>query len=141
MTSLDVAKRFVERINAHDVDGLVALMTSGHTFVDSLGNRFTRPSIEQGWWDYFGTVPDYWIRVECALSEGGVSILIGTAGGTYVSKGGTLRPENRWETPAVWVARTRGQKVAEWRIYSDNEPIREKMRRAVPGNARRERRG
>ena len=141
MTSLDVAKRFVERINAHDADGLVALMTRGHTFVDSLGNRFTRPSIEKGWRDYFDMVPDYWVRIERAFSEGGVSVLIGTAGGTYVSKGGTLRPENRWETPAVWVVRTRGRRVAEWRIYSDNEPIREKMRKAAPRNARRQGRG
>ncbi len=129
MASSDVAKRFVERINAHDVDGIVALMTPDHAFVDSLGDRSVLPAIEGGWRAYFGMVPDYWVRVDRAISEGDTSILIGAAGGTYVSKGGKLRPENRWETPAVWVARTTGPRVAEWRIYADNEPIREKMRR------------
>jgi len=129
MASSDVARRFVERINAHDVDGLVALMTPNHTFVDSLGDRSVRPAIENGWRAYFGKVPDYWVRVDRAFSEGDTSILIGAAGGTYVSKDGKLKPENRWETPAVWVARTTDQRVAEWRIYADNEPVREKMRR------------
>jgi ketosteroid isomerase-like protein len=128
MKSSEVAQRFVERINAHDVGGLIALMTSRHTFIDSLGNKFARPEIESGWRDYFAMVPDYWIRIDRAFSQGETAILIGAAGGTYVSKGGKAMPENRWETPAVWVARVEGAKVAEWRIYSDNEPIREKMR-------------
>jgi ketosteroid isomerase-like protein len=132
LTSLEVARRFVERINAHDVEGLIALMTADHTFVDSLGDRSTRPAIEKGWRQYFGMVPDYWIRIDRAFSHEDISILTGLAGGTYVSEGGVVRPENKWETPAVWVARVEGRKVAEWRIYSDNEPIREKMRKSNP---------
>ena len=128
MTSSDVALRFVGRINAHDTEGLVKLMTPGHTFVDSLGGKSTRPGIEHGWKEYFRMVPDYWVRIDRALSDGDLAILIGRAGGTYVSKGGAPKSENRWETPAVWIARIEEQKVAEWRIYSDNEPIREKMR-------------
>jgi ketosteroid isomerase-like protein len=34
---VDAALAFVERINDHDVDGLVALMTEDHCFVDGLG--------------------------------------------------------------------------------------------------------
>ena len=32
-----VIRRFVERINAHDVDGLTALLTEDHRLVDALG--------------------------------------------------------------------------------------------------------
>jgi ketosteroid isomerase-like protein len=124
----DVAKRFIERVNAHDVDGLVKLMTEDHTFVDSMGDKSARPAIEDGWRQYFEMVPDYWIRIDRTVSKGDTAILIGTARGTYVPKGGLSRPENRWETPAVWVAQVRGGKIAEWRIYSDNEPIRARMR-------------
>jgi ketosteroid isomerase-like protein len=127
LTSSNAARRFVDKINAHDVEGLVALMTANHAFVDSLGDKSTRPAIEKGWRRYFDMVPDYWVRVDRVLSDKNTSVLIGLAGGTYVSEGGVVRPENKWETPAVWVARIEGQKVAEWRIYSDNEPIRSKM--------------
>jgi ketosteroid isomerase-like protein len=130
MKSSDIALRFVERINAHDVEGLTALMTDHHAFIDSMGTKFLRPGIEGGWRDYFEMVPDYWIRIDRAFSEGDTATLIGAAGGTYIPKGGKAAPESRWEAPAAWVARVDGAKVAEWRIYSDNEPIREKMRKS-----------
>jgi ketosteroid isomerase-like protein len=34
---LELVRAFVGRINAHDVDGLAALMTEDHRFIDSLG--------------------------------------------------------------------------------------------------------
>jgi ketosteroid isomerase-like protein len=126
----EVVEKFVDLINAHDVDGLVALMSTDHVFIDSLGNRFARPSIETGWRQYFETVPDYWVRVDRVVPDEPASILFGTAGGTYVTNGGAIRPENKWETPAVWRAVVRDGKVSEWRIFADNEPIRAKMREA-----------
>jgi ketosteroid isomerase-like protein len=130
-TPAEVALKFAENINDHDVDSLIALMTPDHTFVDSLGEKFARPMIENGWKQYFAMVPDYRIEVERSVQDGDTVFLIGRARGTFVSEGETAKSENRWETPAVWVARIRGEKVAEWRIYSDNEPIRQKMRRAI----------
>lgn len=127
-TNSEVAQKFVEKINAHEVGGLVALMTADHVFIDSLGNRFTRPAIEAGWERYFSMVPDYWVKIDRVVTDESALILFGTAGGTYVPKGGSTKPENKWETPAVWRAVIRDGKVSEWRIYSDNEPIREKMR-------------
>ena len=124
-----MARRFVDRINAHDVEGLISLMTSDHAFVDSLGDVFTRPVIEEGWRQYFAMVPDYWIKIERAYSHEGVSILVGVAGGTYLSRDGAAKVANKWETPAVWTVKVEGNRVAEWRIYADNEPIRAIMRR------------
>jgi len=126
-----VAQRFVEAINAHDVDALTKLMSSDHKFVDSLGKRFSASAMRAGWQQYFTMVPDYWIKVDQIVSEGNVVILCGSAGGTYVPKGGRVRPENKWETPAVWRALVRGETISEWRVYCDNEPIREKMRTRV----------
>ena len=103
-------------------------MTANHKFVDSLGDVSTRPSIEAGWRSYFEMVPDYWIKIDWELSAGDIVILIGKAGGTYVPEGGSTKSENKWETPAAWVAKVRDGMVAEWRIYSDNEPIRARMR-------------
>jgi hypothetical protein len=76
-------------------------------------------------------VPDYWIKVDHIVSEGNTIILCGSAGGTFVPKSGMMKPENKWETPAVWRALVKEGRVAEWRIYCDNEPIREKMRAAA----------
>lgn len=132
MTSLDVARRFVAKINAHDTVGLIGLMTTNHRFVDSLGEASTRPAIEEGWRRYFEMVPDYWIRIDRSLSDGNTVVLIGRAGGNYSPEGKMGGPENKWETPAVWVARTEGRRLAEWRIYSDNGPIRARMRKPNP---------
>lgn len=131
MASSDLARQFVDRINAHDLEGLTSLMAPDHTFIDSLGGKSTRPGIVDGWRAYFEMVPDYWIKIDRALSDGDVAVLVGSAGGTYVSQGGQARLEGKWETPAVWVARIEGHQVAEWRIYADNEPIREKMRESA----------
>jgi len=46
-----------------------------------------------------------------------------------------VRSENKWETPAVWRALVRGETISEWRVYCDNEPIREKMRTTVKESA------
>jgi ketosteroid isomerase-like protein len=130
-SSATIAIRFVERINAHDLLGLISQMTEDHVFTDSLGGQSRRPAIETGWRQYFEMVADYWIRIDRAIAEGDTAILIGAAGGTYVFKGGKPKAANKWETPAVWLVRTEGQKVAKWRIYSDNEPVRSKMRNSI----------
>ena len=124
----EVAREFAARINAHDTQGIVSLMSPDHALIDSLGNRFTRPAIEAGWAAYFAMVPDYWIRIDRTIAEGDVVALFGSAGGTYVPQNGILKPENRWETPGAWLVTVRDERVSQWRVYGDNEPIREKMR-------------
>ena len=42
---------------------------------------------------------------------------------------GRLEAENRWETPAAWRAVIEHDRVAEWRVYADLEPLRAVMRR------------
>jgi ketosteroid isomerase-like protein len=126
----EVAREFAARINAHDTRGIISLMSPDHVLIDSLGNRFTRPGIETGWAAYFTMVPDYWIKIDRALIEADAVVFFGSAGGTYIHKDGVLTLENKWETPAAWLVTVRDGRVSEWRIYCDNEPIREKMRAA-----------
>jgi ketosteroid isomerase-like protein len=131
IAATEIAQKFVKAINAHDTDGLMKLMSSDHVFVDSLGTSAPASAMRSGWRGYFTMVPDYWIRVDQIVSEGNVIILLGSAGGTFVPKDGTMKPENKWETPVAWRALVKEGRVAEWRIYCDNEPIREKMRAAA----------
>ena len=69
------------------------------------------------------TEEDYSIEVESTLCDGPVVVLFGMARGTYAPDG-ALRAKNRWETPAALRAVIEDGKVAEWRVYADNEPIR-----------------
>ena len=120
---------FVEKINAQDPDGLAELMSEDHTFIDALAYKVVgREAMRKGWIGYFSMVPDYWIECEIVLSRGSTVAAFGRAGGTYVHDG-ILRPENRWEVPAAWLAVTRRGKIVEWRVYADNEPIRGIMAR------------
>ena len=99
MAALDVALEFVDRINRRDVDLLCELMTE-----------------------------DYRIEIEETIGSGNVVVLLGVASGTYTADG-ELHAENRWETPAAWKAVVRDDRVAEWRVWADLEPIRAVMRR------------
>jgi ketosteroid isomerase-like protein len=130
VAAIDVALKFVDRINRRDVDLLCELMTEDHRFIDSDGTVpvTDRDSMREGWRDYFAMVPDYRIDVEETVGSGDVVVLLGIASGTYAVDG-ELEPQNRWETPAAWKAVVRDDRVAEWRVWADLEPIRAVMRR------------
>jgi ketosteroid isomerase-like protein len=130
MSAVELARLFVERINAHDPDGLAALLTADHRFIDSLGAESTgRQSLREGWRQYFRMVPDYRVDVVRAFVDESEVVLLGTAGGTYTADG-HLDPSNAWSMPAAWRARIRDDLVSEWQVYADNEPIRRCMARA-----------
>jgi limonene-1,2-epoxide hydrolase len=146
-SALDVAMEFVGAINQQDADRLVELMTVDHQFTDSLGNTVRgSESMREGWKLYFQMVPDYQVRVEETFVNGPTVLLLGMAGGTY-SHGfesvmesalpnahmpdGSSKYVNKWQTPAALRARIEGGKVAEWRVYADNEPIRRLMKGEV----------
>lgn len=109
-----------------EVDGRADLAFVRGKFSESL--MFEAAPMGRAWQAYFGMFPDYWIRVEEAIESGDVVVLLGTAGGTY-SVAGRLEAENRWETPAAWRALVRDDRVAGWRVYADNEPVRVAMGR------------
>ena len=124
---VEVALAFVAKINAHDVDGLVALMTPDHVFIDALGatTRGAEP-MRAGWKTYLAWFPDYAIEVTEQFSHGDAVALFGKARGTYAVNG-KLPRENFWEIPAAWRACIRNGRVAEWQVYCDNDPARKTM--------------
>jgi uncharacterized protein (TIGR02246 family) len=127
--STAIAHAFVNAINRQSPEEIAGLMTEDHVFIDSLGTRVTgRQQMKKGWQGYFSMVPDYAIAVDETFADGSVVVMLGAAQGTY-SSGGPLKPENRWQTPAAWRAVVRGSSIAEWRVYADNEPIRQIMAR------------
>lgn len=128
-----VTRAFVRAINRQDAEALAGLMTEGHRFIDSLGGVTEgREKMRAEWAGYFHIVPDYTIAVEEIYCGGSVVVMLGMVQGTYTSDG-KLKPENRWKTPAALRAFIEDGKVAEWRVYADNEPIRQRMRESRSG--------
>ncbi len=116
--SAETFKQFVIAINNHDVESLMALMTTDHVFVDSAGNRVhSASSMEAGWRTYFAMCPNYWIQTDCVIAENGVVLAAGEARGTIDGAS--------WWTPAAWMAVIRDGKVMEWRVFADNKPVYE----------------
>jgi ketosteroid isomerase-like protein len=117
-SSAEIFGQWLGAINAHDVDGLGALMAADHVFVDSLGNRVGGArSMEAGWRGYFAMCPDYWIRADLAIEEGETMLAAGEAGGMIDGV--------PWRTPAAWRAVIRDGKVVEWQVFADNKPVYE----------------
>jgi uncharacterized protein (TIGR02246 family) len=125
-----VAQAFIRAINRQDVEELVALMAPDHRFVDSMGNAVVgREKMRAGWAAYFRVVPDYSIAIDESFCDGPVVLMLGTAEGTF-SADGTLKSENQWKTAVALRAQVENGLLAEWRVYADNEPLRERMRRS-----------
>ena len=124
MSPSGVVRAFVNAINHRNVDEIARLMTEDYVFTDSLGTVVRgRDKMKAGWTSYFRLVPDYTIAIEETYCDGAVVILLGVAQGTYAAE--------TWSTPAAWRAKVRDDRVAEWRVYADNEPIRQLMRKST----------
>lgn len=92
-------QKFVERINAHDSSGIIALCTADHVFIDSLGSRLSGlERLEQAWTGYFALFPDYRIEVESAASQDSVALACGFASATHAAS------QKTWRIPAAWRA-------------------------------------
>jgi ketosteroid isomerase-like protein len=127
MSSLELVRRFIDCINAHDVEGLAALMAEDHRFIDSLGSTFAgRSTMHAGWTEYFKLFPDYKVSYHTSFERDGVVALFGSARGTF-SGGAPSEGAKSWEIPAAWRAVVRGRHIVEWQVYADNDPVRQIM--------------
>jgi ketosteroid isomerase-like protein len=123
MSPAETVLNFINCINQRDADKLAELMTEDHVFVDPLGQIVRgRERMRAGWRGYYGFCPDYWISQKEILANGNVVAVFGEAGGT-VARRGELPPENKWSTPAAWLAVVENGLVKEWRVYADNKPV------------------
>ena len=132
MTPIETVLDFLDRINRRDPDKLAELMTEDHVFVDSLGNTVSgREKMRASWRAYYSFCPDYWVSHEEVLANGNTVAVFGAAGGTIAAKG-KLPPENKWRTPAAWLAVVENGMVQEWRVYADNKPVYEILAKSKP---------
>lgn len=113
MDSFDVmmvALRFNEKINQRDIDGLVKLMTSDHTFIDKEGEEHKgREVMKEGWRSFFSSFPDYRNIFTRAQVEDDLVVMIGYSTCSY----------ERLNGPSLWSAKVHEERVSEWRVYED----------------------
>jgi uncharacterized protein (TIGR02246 family) len=118
-----VALRFVDAIHGADLEGLAALMTDDHVFVDSDGSRIVgRESVLEAWSAYLSMMSDYRVDVQEIFSSEDTVVLIGRATGTFTI-GGTPDPASCWVVPAAWRAVVESDRVAVWQVFVNPEPI------------------
>jgi len=136
MTPTETVLDFMDRINRHDVERLVELMTGDHLFIDSLGQAARgRDGMIEGWKGYFALCPDYWISHDVILEHEDRVAVFGHAGGT-IAAGGSLLKENAWRIPAAWLAVVAGGLIREWRVYADNKPVYDILARQQKNSVR-----
>jgi len=124
----ETALAFIDRINAHDVEGLGALMSDDHTFVDAHGNQVTgKKQMMAGWQGYFAWFPDYRIEVTDVFEDGHKLALVGFAGGTFMNKEG-----ESWRLPAALKAIVKDGRVALWQVFADTKIPFEIIERNTP---------
>jgi len=111
MDSFDVmmaALRFNEKINLRDLDGLVALMTKDHTFIDSGGGITKgRDAMKEGWKKFFEEYPDYRNIFTSVTVQNDVVVMVGYSKCSFKPLDG----------PNIWTAKVRDGRVSEWRVY------------------------
>jgi hypothetical protein len=117
MTNKQTILAFIDRINAHDADGLGALMSDDHTFIDAHGNQVNgREKMIPGWHGYFGWFPDYFIEITDVFEEGAQLALFGFAGGSFHGQ-----PTESWRLPAAWKASVKDSRVTLWQVFADTK--------------------
>ena len=117
MTNKQTILAFIERINAHDVEGLGLLMSDDHTFIDAHGNQVSgKEKMIAGWRGYFEWFPDYYIEVTDTFEQGESLALFGFAGGSFKSQAG-----ESWRLPAAWKAIVKDGCVSLWQVFADTK--------------------
>jgi ketosteroid isomerase-like protein len=117
MTKKETILAFIASINAHDVEGLGALMSDDHTFIDAHGNQVSgREKMSAAWRGYFEWFLDYYIEVTDVFEEGENFAMFGFAGGSFKNK-----ESESWRLPAAWKASVKDGRVALWQVFADTK--------------------
>jgi ketosteroid isomerase-like protein len=116
-TAEQIVTRFNDMINARDLDGLAALLSVDHRFVDSAGNPVVgKDDCIDAWRGFFAAFPAYRNEFDS----------VRVAGGTIVVSGHSYCPGHpELEGPALWTASVDRDLVSEWRVYDDTPQTRE----------------
>lgn len=123
----ETALAFLDRINAHDVDGIVGLLSDEYQFVNSSGDEFRgQQFMRETWLDQFSKHPDFRIRASRVIADGNGVAIFGFSEGTYAPDG-QLREENKWSVPAAFLLTARGGKVTYFETFSDASMVYDLM--------------
>ena len=156
MTNAEIVSTFVQAINKHDVETMMKWLAKDHTFTDSMGQKlWGSGAMKTAWMKYFEMVPDYEITISEMFEKPDRMALIGAAKGTYARNGkmdhankwqthaawkvvfknegtyarnGKMDHANKWQTHAAWKVVFKNERIAEWQVFADNEPIRNIIR-------------
>jgi uncharacterized protein (TIGR02246 family) len=110
-----ITAQFNEAINARDLDGLAALMTDDHRFVDTEAHAVIgKDACLESWRGFFEQFPDYRNVFTTQIPRDNVVLVVGYSTCSFEPLDG----------PAVWRAIVRDNKVAEWRVYEDTQTTR-----------------
>lgn len=110
---------FFDKINAHDVAGIVGLLADDYEYVNSSGDHFHGQTfMKETWADQFSKHPDFRIRVGRVVADEEAVAVFGFSEGTYAPDG-KLRPENRWSVPAAFLVMGRAGKITYFESFSD----------------------
>jgi ketosteroid isomerase-like protein len=119
-----IVNRFNEGINARDISVLESLMSEGHAFIDTAGNRYDGKEIAlKAWRGFFDLFPDYQNHFEQLIDTEDSVVVIGRS----------TCSEKALEGPGLWTVRLDGDKISEWRVYHDTPEVREAIK-IEPGN-------
>ena len=115
---MTIVHAFNDCINNRDIDGLAALMSNDHSFIDRDGSSHGPKShMVEGWKQFFGMFPHYRNTFDQIKAEGDRVVVLGHA---YWS-------EEEPYDPVIWAARLANGLIAEWRIYVDTPENRRKF--------------
>ena len=116
-----IVYNFADAINSHNIDGLYALVTNDHLFVDVYGNKVEgKDKMKAGWAGYFQWFPDYKIEITQLFEDGDTVAAFGFAEGTFKGMK-THNNENNWRLPAAWKVIVADNKVKLWQVYADTK--------------------
>ncbi|MCW3980306.1 MAG: nuclear transport factor 2 family protein [Candidatus Bathyarchaeota archaeon] len=121
MDSFDVmmvALNFNVKINERDIDGLVALMTADHTFIDIPGEVHKGKDVmRKGWREFFKKFPDYRNVFTRVIVSNNIVVILGHSTCSY----------NQLDGSSIWTAKVHDGRVSEWRVYEDTASNRQKL--------------
>jgi ketosteroid isomerase-like protein len=122
------AVAFNDAINRRDLDGLGALMSESHTFIDADDKVLSgKHAVLDAWRGFFTAFPDYRNHTAFPDYRNHWSRLV-PVGSTLIAVGRSVcATEPALEGPAIWRATTAGDKVAEWRVYADTPANRRRL--------------
>ena len=114
-----IVLRFNGCITNRDIDALAALMTDDHRFIDPAGHVVAgKASVLKAWKGFFAAFPDYRNVFGQMVVSGGVVVITGHS----------TCSDKRLDGPALWRARVRDGRVAEWQVYEDTPEHRSELR-------------